>query len=222
MVFPGVVPSVCPCSHCRFPWWQGGVTTVAATTGRGGPGFPRWNSGFPLNRFYRVHCTIWSGGFYGEKELHGNLCVWVDGIQCSSNKLRMNLWNILLNEIRWSNPLLNAPSTLLPCSFFNWICITTHTYIIIYRNAWRWHYHMHWSFFFFWQLFISLLVFFWLSFLLPLFSSYPNFTQTTPHIPRGPKMTTLYVSSCVFLYAYMIIEKYMVHIYSYMCSFNHT
>lgn len=51
----------------------------------------------------------------------------------------------------------------------------------------------------------------------------PNLLRSLPipHIVGEPKLTTLYVSSCVFLCAYMIIGKSMVHIYSYMCSFNH-
>lgn len=41
------------------------VTIVTALNGGGGPGFPRWNSPFLLNRFYRIHWIVESKDILG-------------------------------------------------------------------------------------------------------------------------------------------------------------
>ena len=70
MVFPGVcnTPGPARTSESLKAGMYGmglPVITLAAATGQGFPDFPRENSNFLLNRFYRAHATIWSRDIIG-------------------------------------------------------------------------------------------------------------------------------------------------------------
>lgn len=89
------------------------VTAAAATAGRGGPAvleelrFPV-GQGLQSPVHYRGQGTLW-----GQTNCVG-ICVWADGPR--SKKLRMGL-SEQPSWVRWSEPLSNAPGSLLLASF---------------------------------------------------------------------------------------------------------